>query len=74
MGLEEKGSATGYPKQGQFLGKRMQVVFNYDTSKIFGGLCIRDDSEEPCLVIIQLDDGRVVLANECQYRPETVKP
>jgi len=60
-----------FPKQGDYLGKNAKVCFNYDTSKIIKGTIVRDDSEDPFLCIIKLEDGRYVLASECQYSPET---
>jgi hypothetical protein len=33
------------------------------------GTIVRDDNEPPWRTIIRLDDGRVVLASECQYSP-----
>ncbi len=35
--------------------------------KLFYGVIVRDDKEEPGEKIIKLDDGRYVLATECQY-------
>jgi hypothetical protein len=56
-----------FPKQGLHYAKRVQVAFHYDTSKTVGGNVVRDDAEEPWVTIILLDDGRYVLATECQY-------
>ena len=57
-----------YPKQGIYLLKRVRVCFDYDTSNTILGRVVRDDEEEPGLMIIQLDDGRYVLSTECQYQ------
>lgn len=59
-----------FPKQGPFLGKRMRVGFHYHTDDCIGALCVRDDAEAPWRTIFQLDDGRFVMATECQYREE----
>lgn len=67
MGTHPNISADKFPKQGAFLNARASVVFNYDTEKRFPGKIIRDDMEEPWETIIQLDDGRVIRAQECQY-------
>jgi hypothetical protein len=56
-----------YPRQGAFLGKTVEVYFNYDTSATVRGKVIRDDAEKPGLMIIQLEDGRAVRSTECQY-------
>jgi len=58
-----------FPKQGKYKGRRVRVCFNYDASLEIMGTVIRDDAEEPGHLIIQLDDGRVVLATECMYSP-----
>lgn len=70
MGVKAYVNADKYPKQGAFLGKRVKVCFNYDTSRQFPGVVIRDDMTEPGLCIISLDDGRALLATECQYSLE----
>jgi hypothetical protein len=54
--------------QGSFLGKRVAVCFNYDTSRQIEGEVVRDDAEEPFETVIRLADGRLVRASECQYR------
>ncbi len=62
-------NADRYPRQGQFLGMAVEVCFEYDTSCTLRGKVIRDDAEEPGLMIIQLENGWVVKSSECQYRP-----
>ncbi|RMI14267.1 hypothetical protein EBE87_28085 [Pseudoroseomonas wenyumeiae] len=56
-----------FPKQGSWLGRRVEVCFDYDTSRTIGGTIIREDEEAPGLMLIHLDDGRVVRSVECQY-------
>ncbi len=68
MGVHKNVGIDRMPKQGTFLGKRVKVVFNYGVEEV-GGRCIRDDVEEPGVMIFALDDERVVLAAECQYQP-----
>jgi hypothetical protein len=60
-------SLTNFPKQGAWLGMRVEVCFNYDVSKTIFGTIVRDDTEEPGRMIIKLDDNRFVLSTECQY-------
>jgi hypothetical protein len=72
MGVVKNISITRFPKQGSFLGKKVEVCFHYDTSKTIKGIIVRDDSEEPWVTIIQLEQesgvkGPYVLATECQY-------
>jgi hypothetical protein len=71
MGIHPNISADRFPKQGTYLLRRVRVVFNYDTSREFPGMIIRDDAEEPGRCIIKLDDGRVLLTTECQWHPES---
>lgn len=58
-----------YPKQASYLGYKCEVVFGYNTEDIFTGTIIRDDGEKPHVTIIALDNGKVVLSIECQFRP-----
>ena len=56
-------SSYEYPQ----LGRRVRVYYHYDTSKEHYGVIVRADREEPFQTIIALDNGRYVLATECQY-------
>lgn len=56
-----------FPKQGSFLGRRVLVAFDYDKANAVHGTVRREDVEAPGRVIIELDDGRLVLSTECQY-------
>ena len=67
MGVVQNISIDSFPRQGDYLYKRTDVCFNYDTSKLVGGTVIRDDREYPFFTIIRLDDGRIVLSSECQH-------
>lgn len=69
MGVDNNIGHDRFPKQGTYLGRRVEVCFDYDTAHRIGGQCVRDDVEPPGLMILRLDDGRVVLSTECQYRP-----
>lgn len=69
MGVVKNISADTWPKQGQYLGKRARVCFNYNTSREVMGTIVRDDAEAPYMTIISLDDKRIVLSTECQYSP-----
>lgn len=75
MGNRAYMDADTYPAQSSDVGSRTDVCFRYDTSRCFPGTVIRDDVVDPYTTIIQLDNGRVVLAEECQYsvprKPET---
>lgn len=68
MGCHENIDFNKFPKQGQYAGKRAKVLFFYRGEHIYGTI-VRDDAEEPYRTIIHLDDGRLVLAEECQYSP-----
>lgn len=67
MGCVANVTAEKFPRQGDVVGKRVKVCFHYDTSKQEEGVCVRDDVEEPFVTIFRLDNGRHVLATECQY-------
>jgi hypothetical protein len=56
-----------FPKQGAYVGRRVRVCFDYDTSKQVTGTVVREDVEEPGEMIIKLDNGRYVRSVECQY-------
>lgn len=67
MGCVKNIGFNEFPKQGQWINRRVTVCFHYDSSKEIGGVIVRDDMEEPYRGIIRLDDGRYVLMTECQY-------
>ena len=58
-----------FPKQGSWLYGRVEVCFDYDTSRKVMGTVVRDDDEDPFVTLIALDDGPIVLATECQHSP-----
>lgn len=66
MGVHEAIGYDRFPDQSEYVGAQTKVVFNYRGDGI-GGEIVRDDRQEPYLTIIRLDDGRHVLATECQY-------
>ena len=57
-----------FPEQGPFKGREVRVCFDFDPSRTVEGTVIRCDAEAPGRMIIQLDDGRVVMSTECQYQ------
>jgi hypothetical protein len=67
MGVVKNVGFDHFPKQGTWLGKRARVCFRYDTANCIGATIVRDDSQEPFVTILQLDDGRYVLSSECQH-------
>lgn len=67
MGCVSTITAYDFPKQSQYVNRRCNVCFHYDTSKWIAGTIIRDDREEPFETLIQLDDGRTLRGTECQY-------
>jgi hypothetical protein len=73
MGNHPNISKDKFPKQGQYLNKRVRVAFNYNTDPdaLVYGTIVRDDIEEPYLTIIELDgsDERYILDTECQWTP-----
>lgn len=74
MGIVATIGFDYFPKQGTTKGGRVRVCFNYEADRHIDGTVIRDDVEEPGRMIIQLDDGRVVLSTECMYQPLKTEP
>mgnify|MGYP007113027159 CR=1 FL=1 len=68
MGIVKNVGYDKFPKQGEWLGKQVEVCFGYDTSKNVRGSIIRCDAEAPFETIILLENGRVIRDVECQYR------
>ena len=66
---QDLGNLT-LPKQGMFLGRRTEVVFNYDASRTLEGLIVRDDADKPHITLIKLEDNRIISGEECQYSPD----
>ena len=67
MGMVSNITHNTFPKQGEYLNYRVKVCFHYSTDEVILGTIVRDDAEEPGRLIIELDDGRYVLATECMY-------
>lgn len=70
MGSVPNIGMYSFPKQGEYLGRRVQVCFHYDAALMIGGQIVRDDAEKPFVEIIKLDDGRHVLTTECMWKPD----
>lgn len=68
MGAEANITAGRFPRQGPWLYIRARVRFHHVLPELLGTI-VRDDAEEPHVTIIKLDDGRYVLATECQFSP-----
>lgn len=69
MGCEKTIGAERWPQQGAYWGNQVRVCFDYDMTRTFLGLVVRDDAEEPGRMIIKLEDGRHLLSTECQWQP-----
>jgi hypothetical protein len=67
MGTVKNIRADHFPRQSEHIGARVEVCFQYDLTQTVNGTVVRDDMEAPWRMIIRLDDGRHVLATECQY-------
>jgi hypothetical protein len=67
MGTVEGIDFEAFPAQSGNLGAAVTVTFRYDATRGLGGRIVRDDRDPPFVTIIALDDGRHVLAGECQY-------
>ncbi len=67
MGCVKTITHDTMPRQGSWLNKRVDVCFHFDTGHRLPGVIVRDDDEDPMVTIIRLDNGRLLLATECQY-------
>ena len=68
MGIVNNINFNEFPKQGDKLNSKVEVCYNYDTSKYHNGVIVRDDINEPFITIIKLENGNYILATECMYR------
>lgn len=64
MGCIHNITAAEFPQQSKLKGAAVRVCFHYDTRTEVKGKIVRDDEHQ---TIIALEDGRYVLATECQY-------
>lgn len=69
MGVVKSIRFNKFPKQSEWLGKEVGVMFHHDADHALKGTVVRDDMAPPGLMIIRLEDGRHVLSTECQYTP-----
>lgn len=67
MGVVKNIDYENFPKQGSFYHKQVNVCFHYNSDRTIRGTVIRDDVDGPGYMIILLEDGRAVLATECQH-------
>ena len=67
MGCVSTITAYKFPNQSEYVNRRCEVCFHYDTSVMIDGTIIRDDRDEPYETLIRLDDGRILRSTECQY-------
>ena len=67
MGVCKNVGFERFPRQGCNLQRSVRVCFGYDTARTTTAVCVRDDIEFPCVTIFRLEDGRHVLATECQW-------
>lgn len=56
-----------YPEQTKNVGRKVNVIFNYDINNSLIGTVIRDDAEDSYTTLFKLEDGRIINALECQY-------
>lgn len=68
MGYHKNIGPDRWPAQSVITGKRVVVIFNFDLSFQLEGTLVRDDTEEPDISIIMLDNGKALLTTECQFR------
>lgn len=68
MGVVKTIDYDKWPKQSDWVGRRVRVCYNYDTTKTHEGEIVRDDLEDPGTQIMKLDNGRYILSTECQWQ------
>lgn len=68
MGASPHVSYETFPDQGQLHGRIVDVIFHYSTDRKVRGVVVRDDVTAPHLMLIALQDGRVINGDECQYQ------
>lgn len=68
MGMVTNITAENFPRQSDCVGSQVRVCFHFDTKKQLDGVIVRDDLEEPFVMLIKLEDDRYVLATECMYQ------
>jgi hypothetical protein len=69
MGVVQNITHDQFPEQGDMVGRHAKVCFRYDLHHQFDAVIVRDEREAPWVTILRLEDGRHVLASECQYSP-----
>lgn len=62
MGVHANITATDFPRQSDQVGKRVLLTFQDDLDAAVEATLVRDDEESPNRTIVQMDDGRCVLA------------
>lgn len=67
MGCVSTIDINNFPKQSDKIGSFVKVVYNYNTNKCEIGKIVRDDMENPFVMIIKIDE-RFILSSECQYQ------
>lgn len=67
MGHVDSITHETFPTQGKRLGSEASLCFHYHTEKRLKAKCIRDDIDAPFRTIFQTEDGKIILADECQY-------
>ena len=67
MGVVPTIKWNKFPRQNEFLNKKVTVCFHYDSKHTIDGTIVRNDLDYPYVTIIKLDDDRLVLATECMY-------
>lgn len=74
MGCHKNIDIDKFPKQSGRVGQKTEVCFRYNPNDKLDGEIIRDDVEEPFMMLFRLTDGRIVSDLECQWKyvPEKI--
>jgi hypothetical protein len=65
---DEPVDLSRYPAQTGAVGQRVEARLCFDESTVGSGLILRADEHPDGVIVLQLDDGRVLLDYECQIR------
>lgn len=71
MGVHQNISKVRFPKQGMLLNREVSVYFGEETSDTVPAIVVRCDAQPPWVTLLELADGRFVLATECRFRVKT---
>ena len=67
MGVIPNITHEKFPQQSEYVGKKVELCFHYNTLEKVIATVVRDDKEEPGETIFLTLDGRIILSTECHW-------